>query len=65
MSVSYELRTAAGAAIKTFDDRQAALKRARDACHTFPGAYVVEITRPEPIVRRIWSDRARLALVAS
>lgn len=62
--VSYEIRTVKGAAICTFDSRKAAIRQAEQIAEGYPGLCVVEVTVPDPVVRRVWTE-ARLKLVAS
>lgn len=58
--IEFEVVTARGAPIKTFDTRKAATKHAADVAPVFPDCEVFEVTYLAPVRRRIWRDRVRL-----
>jgi hypothetical protein len=57
---SFEVQTAAGAIIKTFDDRQAAINFARNAASIYPGLTVCKVTYVAPLRLRIWTENHQL-----
>jgi hypothetical protein len=63
--VSFEVVSAAGVPIRTFDARDAAIAwaRAMEASGTFPGCTVEEVVRTEQR-RKIWRTRRHLQVVA-
>ena len=60
MTIIYEVCTAYGRPIKTFDTRKAATAYAGENAGTFPDLQVFEVTYQAPVRRRIWRDRVRL-----
>lgn len=66
MRTEYEVCTARGAIVKSFDDRTMATRYAREIAETFPDCAVFEVVHHEPTRRRIFTpggQRARLQLV--
>jgi hypothetical protein len=64
MSTSFEIYTAAGVLIRTFDSHTAARRWALANKAEFPGLYVESVTRVERR-SRLWSDRASLRAEAA
>lgn len=56
LTINYVVRTAAGAAMHTFDRPEAALKHARGQRLAYPGCYVESVT-VSTTTRRLWTDR--------
>lgn len=63
--IEYEVCTAYGRPIKTFDTRKAATKHAADVAPIFPRCEVYEVQYPAPIRRRIWREQVRLVAGAA
>lgn len=60
MKTDFEVRNSLGVVLATSDDKELAKAACRALVDTHPTACVYEVTRVEPIVRRVFSPRLRV-----